>query len=622
MTVAREEEPVAAQRTEGAGRPRRGKRALAQTLVERPAPCRRLDRRWRAPLAGGAGSLARARAAASVLLAAALAVGALCSCAPPLPAAAPRVLSVSPAGTGVVPDTVVVVVTFSEPVDPAGVADGRYLALARGEDAKEVAGAASAATGIGPGAPVVPVRVALADGGRRAELRPVEPLAPDADHAVVVGTGIRSAGGRSVLDPTGRKRVFTAAFRTGPVPDRTGPTPSWTVPPHGPVPTNLKEVRILLSEPVTGTLALDGTPTEPTAPGSGDAGWPGAGSATEAPGPVEMALRLLGPLPSGGSLSVSLDGLRDAAGNRPLALEPLPISHCRDDAPPALDPASVRMLPGETSLAAQAAATEVARLGLEVAVAPGDEPCGAVPGPPAARVAWGAFAPCPGWDPCGPAARCTLSAEADGLCPGHAYQVRIHLEDLAGNRAAPGPWHMAATGAAVARPVLTEVLADAEAPEAGGEYVEVANLGSGSARLTGFRLAKRSASGAVTRCTLEPLEGVLPPGAHGLVVSGAWDGRYRLPPGIPLFRCGTGALAGGIANDRPPELALEGPDGGVVSGLGWTATSLRCTGRSLERIHPAGPDAAANLACSRTVPGTPGACNGATPPEECPRRPW
>jgi hypothetical protein len=170
--------------------------------------------------------------------------------------------------------------------------------------------------------------------------------------------------------------------------------------------------------------------------------------------------------------------------------------------------------------------------------------------------------------------------------------------------------------------VITEVLADAASPEAGGEYVEVANLGSGEADLAGFRLAKRGSSGAVSRCDVEPLDGPIPPGGHGLLVGGAWDGRHLLPAGVRLLRCGAGALAGGLASDRAPELALESPDGAVASGLGWAAPSIRCVERSVERVHPAGPDEPSNLACARAPPGTPGACNGATPAGECPRRPW
>jgi hypothetical protein len=169
--------------------------------------------------------------------------------------------------------------------------------------------------------------------------------------------------------------------------------------------------------------------------------------------------------------------------------------------------------------------------------------------------------------------------------------------------------------------VLVEALADAATPEAGGEYVEVANVGTGDADLAGWSLAKRSASGAFTRCKLQPA-GPLPPGGHGLIVGGAYDGRYALPAGVTFHRCGTTALLGGIPNDRPPALALEDPAGLAVSSLGLAEPSLRCTGRSVERVHPLGPDATANFACAGSSPGTPGACNGATPAEECPRRPW
>ena len=105
-------------------------------------------------------------------------------------------------------------------------------------------------------------------------------------------------------------------------------------------------------------------------------------------------------------------------------------------------------------------------------------------------------------------------------------------------------------------------------------------------------------------------------------MGGSWDGRYPLPAGVPLFHCGATSLAGGLADDRAPAIALESPAGAVVSGFGWAAPSLRCTGRSVERVLPGGDDAATNFACAKAAPGTPGACNGNTPPAECPRRPY
>ncbi len=541
-------------------------------------------------------------------LAAVLVTIALAACGPTEPDASPRVVSVVPEGEGVVPDAPGIAVRFSEPVEPSGVEDGRFVALATDADAKSVATAAGSATGIGPGAAIVPARVALAADGTSAAVAPEAPLQPLATYAVVVGTGIRSASGRAVLDPTGRKRAFATTFRTGAMPDRVPPAARWIAPPHGPVPTNLREIRIGFSEPVSGSLKVNGV----------------AGRA-RAIAPDVLALALDGTLPAG-SLSPAVDDLRDAGGNRPPPLPAIAVASCRDDRAPVVDPASVRVLAGDTTIALAAEASEMARLGLEVAVERLGEGCGSLPDVPGSLVAWGEFAPCPGHDPCGSPAlaspRCPVTVTAAGLCPGRRVKVRLLVEDLAGNAAPPGPWLVATTGSPAPRLVVTEVLADATSPQAGGEYVEVANVGSGDADLTGWKLAKRSASGAVSRCTLEPKGGPLPAGGHGLVVGGGWDGRYPLPPGVPLFQCGATSLAGGLADDRAPAMALESPTGGVVSGFGWSAPGLRCTGRSVERIHPGGEDATANLACAQAAPGTPGACNGNTPAADCPRRPY
>jgi len=151
---------------------------------------------------------------------------------------------------------------------------------------------------------------------------------------------------------------------------------------------------------------------------------------------------------------------------------------------------------------------------------------------------------------------------------------------------------------------LTEALAHAAAPGAGGEFAEVANLGSAPADLAGFRLAKRTASGAEQRCVVEPLHGqVIRPGGRGLLVGGAWDGRYPLPGEVPLYRCGGSALLGGLADDRPVALRLESPGGAPLSGLGWEAEAPRCAAGSVHRLDAAGPDAPDNLACGAASPG-------------------
>jgi len=333
---------------------------------------------------------------------------ALAACGPSAPDPAPRVVSVVPEGEGITPDVPEVAVRFSEPVEASGVEDGRFVALATEADAKSVATAAATATGIGPTGAVVAGRVVLADAGRLALWTPDAPLQPMSVYAVVVGTGIRSAGGRAVLDPTGRKRAFATTFRTGAMPDRVPPQGRWIAPPGGPVPTNLKEIRLGFSEAVTGALSVKGVPGAP-----------------RAVSPEILALALSGPL-SAGPLAPVLDDVRDAGGNRPAPLSAISVSPCRDDRAPVLDPATLRILSADTSLSVAAEAGEPVRLGVEVAVERLGEACGALPDSPGSLVAWGDFAACPGWDPCGGSSRCPAVATVTGLCPGKRGRFQLN----------------------------------------------------------------------------------------------------------------------------------------------------------------------------------------------------
>lgn len=151
-------------------------------------------------------------------------------------------------------------------------------------------------------------------------------------------------------------------------------------------------------------------------------------------------------------------------------------------------------------------------------------------------------------------------------------------------------------------PAITEVLADAATPEAGGEYVEVANLGAGSIDVGGFRLAKRTASGALSSCEVVASPGfVLPPGKVALVVGGAYDGRYALPASVAVMTCGATALAGGIANDRAPALLLADPGGHVLATFGEGGAPI-CPGAA-EKVDPAGADEPSNIECTDGSPG-------------------
>jgi hypothetical protein len=535
-------------------------------------------------------------------VACALAVAIACAAPPPRPLA--RVVSASPSGV-VPPDDVTVEIAFSAPVDGAGIEDGRWIAICRREDLRDVSVQAETDAGLGANAPVVAARATLADGGLRIVVKPLAPLEPERAWAAVLSRRVRSADGRPVLDAEGRARTYALLFETGSAVDRSPPRARWVVPPHGPAPRNVAALRLAFDEPVEGALAL--------AAGS-------APARAVALAPDLLGLELGGPL-APGSLAVDISDVHDAAGNGALPPDPLPVSACPSTAAPATA-AAVTATPGELSVRLETRLLGMGRLFAEVSAKPGDPACGVVPEAPRTLTFVGEVLACPGWDPCAPGATaCPAALELKGLCPGQEIQVRLAAEDLAAHRGGFAAWTGIAALPPRPAPVLTEALAHPDAPGAAGEYVEVANVGTGPADLEGWALAKRGPSGAFTRCKLAGVTGgPVAPGGYALVVGGAYDGRYALPSGVAVYRCGTSALAGGLADDRPVALALEDAQGQVVSTLGIAEAAPRCPEASLERIHPTGPDASANLTCPGTR--TPGACNHVTPAPECPARPW
>ncbi len=149
---------------------------------------------------------------------------------------------------------------------------------------------------------------------------------------------------------------------------------------------------------------------------------------------------------------------------------------------------------------------------------------------------------------------------------------------------------------------IVEVRADAETPEAGGEYVELANLGAAPLDLGGWRLAKRTAAGALSSCAIVPPPGaVIPPAGVALVAGGAYDERYAVPAEVPVMACGATALLGGIANDRAPEILLADPGGHVLATFGSAGGPI-CP-RAAEKTALGAADEPANIACTEGSPG-------------------
>jgi len=102
----------------------------------------------------------------------------------------------------------------------------------------------------------------------------------------------------------------------------------------------------------------------------------------------------------------------------------------------------------------------------------------------------------------------------------------------------------------------------------------------------------------------------------GLLTGGAWDGRYPVPAGTVRFTCGSSTLAGGLSDERPPEVRLLDPAGALLATFGQGDAAPPCPA-AVERIDPLAPDQADNLACAEEE-GTPGWCNSVTPPGWCP----
>lgn len=166
------------------------------------------------------------------------------------------------------------------------------------------------------------------------------------------------------------------------------------------------------------------------------------------------------------------------------------------------------------------------------------------------------------------------------------------------------------------RPILTEVRAVAMTPQAGGEYVELLNLGEEPLDLSGWRLEKRTSSGTLAGCTIAAAAAALPPGAFGLITSEAWDGRYPAPAGTIRFTSGASTLAGGLADDLSPEVRLLDPSGATLATFGQGGAGPRCPA-AVERIDALAPDQPSNFACA-VDQGTPGWCNSVTPAALCP----
>jgi hypothetical protein len=135
---------------------------------------------------------------------------------PDAPGALPHVVQVEPTGTDVATSLVEASVTFSAPVSPGGLSDGRRMVLVPASAEHEAVKAVDSDAGAVGLEGSVPGRITLEEGGKRAVLALEAPLHPLVPYSVVVGSKLRSVQGKAVLDAEGRERATVGNFQTGP----------------------------------------------------------------------------------------------------------------------------------------------------------------------------------------------------------------------------------------------------------------------------------------------------------------------------------------------------------------------------------------------------------------------
>jgi hypothetical protein len=463
---------------------------------------------------------------------------------------------------GVVPPDAAFTVRFSAAMDEGQMlaASGRSesVVLAAEADAERAAAAIEhAPLSAHERVLLVPAAAAIASDRRSITLAPEQPLSPGA-WVLLVSPRLKDEAGRKL---SGNGRRFS--FQVAPPP----PTARLIAPPPGgEVPWNLGVVRAFAP---SGHVALLGPSGEEIA-------------SAEASGAVALPLPL--PLTPGAEYSLALAGAA-------IPSQSFSAAACARSAAPALL-GEAQLSVRDTGVAVQFVLDWPAQVELEVEDASG----GSI-----ATAAEVLCAP----PPCGPQSfACPGSVRIEGLRPAADYTLRLGARDDYGFTVRAPPQAFS-TLAALPRALLSEVMASGIE----GEYVEVLNLGPGSADLE--TLALQGADGAVRPLLggAPPLPAVLAPGARALAVGASFDAALypAIPPGTQVLRAATQRLLGrGLSDDA------QGPFALVAQGLVPVALAVfpggapRCpVGVSLQRDEALPPDAAATWACGRGG-GTPG----------------
>jgi hypothetical protein len=308
-------------------------------------------------------------------------------------------------------------------------------------------------------------------------------------------------------------------------------------------------------------------------------------------------LTLTAPLAAGGQYSLALDGVVDPA-------QAFTVGACARTAAPALQNGVARLTARDTSVTAAVVLDWPAQVEVQAGLADAGEPCSQ--GSCLTASASVSCAP----PACGPQTfSCAVSIDVQGLAPAADYALRVIATDDFGH-ALQGPVQRFATVAPLPRLLLSEVMATPVSPETNAEYVEIVNLGPGTAVLDGLGLMEPDGVVRPLSATPPPTPVQLRPGERALAAGAAFDSaRYpSLPPLVPVMRSATQRLLSHGLSDTAPQAFQLVVNGTVPVELSqFPGGTFHCTaGQSLQRDETSPAEEDGSWTCSPDG-GTPGA---------------
>jgi hypothetical protein len=338
-------------------------------------------------------------------------------------------------------------------------------------------------------------------------------------------------------------------------------------------PANLTKVRASAPAGKVSLVAADGTVLA-----SADAG-------------DAVVLPLALPLVAGGQYSLALDGAVDAT-------QTFTVGACAHVTPPALQNGAAKLTTRDGSVTAAVVLDWPAQVEVQVGLASDGEPCGQ-----GACLTAGTIVSCAP-PACGPQSfSCAASIEVPGLLPATNYALRIIAADDYG-LSLRGPVQKFATVAPLPRLLISEVMATPASPEESAEYVEILNLGPGTAVLDGLGLMAADGVVRSLSATPPPTPVQLGPGERALAAGAAFDAARYPNLFVPVLRASTQRLLShGLSDTAPQAFQLVS---GVVELAHFPGGSFKCaSNQSLQRDEAAPAEEDATWSCGPDG-GTPG----------------